>query len=138
MFALFSRATPSYRRCCYKLMTSPELQRLLASYTARLERFEIMKRSLQNIDRAGINLQAYLLEGLVRWNQDRSNDMVIVRPNHRVYDSTLLHTANTVGQSVFGIEPLYVFLGDIQHSFYYLNRAHVIHTVTHRHYIALS
>ena len=47
-----------------------------------------------------MHFQAYLLEGLMRWNKDRGSAVVGVRSN--TYDSHLICAINTLGVDVLG------------------------------------
>lgn len=56
-----------------------------------------------------VNIQAYLLEGLARWNQSRMVAAVnpsVVEPNVRSFDTRLMTKINSLEARLYGTEPL--------------------------------
>ena len=50
-----------------------------------------------------LHFQAYLMDGLVRWNADRTSDATLTEgPNHRVYSGYLKYAVDQLGQRVLG------------------------------------
>lgn len=48
------------------------------------------------------NFQAYLLEGLMRWNEDRTTAATSSQADLQVYSSKLRHFTNSLSEEVLG------------------------------------
>ncbi len=52
------------------------------------------------------HFQAYLLEGLMRWIDDRMEDAIKGAPSIRSYESAMKEAVDQLSRTVFGIEIL--------------------------------
>ncbi|XP_038072943.1 uncharacterized protein LOC119741264 [Patiria miniata] len=68
-----------------------------------LESFHLhLNRFIPGSTANDLNFQAYLLEGLVRWNEDRALAATDTPAGVRSYDGLLRQSVNELGQTVFG------------------------------------